>query len=118
MMVSGESRRALQEEALDFFCAPRCVSGHESGAPRPTEQIETRDVASFENEIDNAADILDRSVTANDRTIGLRFFSHLPRSSRTAISAQVEQINIVATRYLDSRASGDAPQRLAAFLQG
>jgi len=52
----------VQEESLDFFCVPRCVSGHESGAPRPTEQIETGDVASFENEIDNAADILDRSV--------------------------------------------------------
>ena len=76
----------------------RGVSRHQRGPPRPAQQVEARDAAALENEIDDRRDILDGGDAAHDRRIGVGFVVHLLRSCGFAVAADVEQVDVVAAR--------------------
>ena len=76
----------------------RGVSRHQRGPPRPAQQVEARDAAALENEIDDRRDILDGGDAAHDRRIGVGFVVHLLGSRGFAVAADVEQVDVVAAR--------------------
>jgi len=91
-------RRRIKHEPLDLAGVLRGVGRHQRGPPRPAQQVETRDAAAFENEIDDRGDIRDGGHAAHDRCVGVGCLVHLLRTCRSAVSPQVEQIDVVTAR--------------------
>src|SRR5262249_21986634 len=85
-------------EPLDLAWILRGVCRHRDGAPRPADQIETWDAASREDEINDRADILHRSVATHDWRVRVGGFGHFLRAGGFALAPQIEKINVVSAR--------------------
>src|SRR5262249_42853794 len=88
----------VEYEPLDLAAILRAVCRHRDGAPRPADQIEARDIASREDEINDRADILHRSVPTHDWRGRLWVIRHFLRAWGFAIAAQIEKLNVVSAR--------------------
>src|SRR5262245_40744558 len=60
--------------------------------------MEAWDIASREDEINDRANILHRSVTTHDWRVRRGIFRHFLRACGFAIAAQIEKINVVPAR--------------------
>ena len=88
--------RRIQNQFMDLVVVLRGVPAHRAGAPRPTQQIQLCRSATLENEIDRSADVLDRRRRANQGHICRSRLRHLRRPGRTTITAQIDQVDVVA----------------------
>src|SRR5262249_1346534 len=88
----------VQYEALHLAGVLRGVCRHRYSPPRPAAEIEAWDIASREDEINDGANILHRSVATHDWRAFRGIFRHFLRSCGFAIAAQIEKINVVPAR--------------------